>query len=615
MTLADPLVAARRRPRAWRSLASSLLFHGLLVVLACWVVLRTPTRPTPAKEFVAHAVSGGRSGAPASVHPIQRKPKVVLPAKRLVSKSATATLALPPMKSLTPEVGLAGLTAGQGKGGFGRGFGSFGGNGLGAGLGNRAGFVGRPVMGAFIRAQRVAVYLDCSGSMRSYLPRVEAEIRKQFPDADVFRFDGARVVGLGDKVVHGRGFHGPAPRLREGPTQTAVETLTPAGRLVQAKVRTACEKGSLGAWMDRLLAEPYDALVVFSDFQDGVRQIRTKAIGNVAAYKPDKGMRADPPVVFSDRTNQGGGFARSVTLIASGGGSGQNVVQCKDTSGLIVGMVALGSGIPPGTTVTEIKENVSFTLSKPLTALASGRITCNNGGDKRFPEERKWEEEWEKAFAGARANKGPRLYLISTARAYGNKPGTIFQRCVAASEGSAIMVKFGNGKKGGNTVNDLHNYDDLYVGMPVSGRGVPDGAVLTAMPTFKNIVDPEDPEKKRMKRVVDKQLTISVPLTEDSLGAVFAFTPLIQAVGTLAKDSKTIEDVSGSIDLRSGMQIQDTRFPAGTKVVAVAPNKASPGFFTVEMSAPASAAGANVVLRFRPAGSGAGGSRSAAPTR
>ena len=286
MSLADPLVAARRRPASWRSLGGSLFFHGLLVVLACWVVLRTPDRPAAAKEFVAHAVSGGRSGAPASVHPVQRKPKVVVPAKRLVSKSATATLALPPMKAMTPEVGLAGLTSGQGKGGFGRGFGSFGGNGLGAGLGNRAGFVGRPVMGAFIRAQRVAVYLDCSGSMRSYLPRVEAEIRKQFPDADVFRFDGARVVGLGDKVVHGRGFHGPAPRLREGPTQTAVETLTPAGRLVQAKVRMACEKGSLGAWMDRLLAEPYDALVVFSDFQDGVRLYETK--------------KGEPKMVWSD---------------------------------------------------------------------------------------------------------------------------------------------------------------------------------------------------------------------------------------------------------------------------------------------------------------------------
>jgi hypothetical protein len=273
-----------------------LFFHGLLVVLACWVVLRTPDRPPASKEFVAHAVAGGKSGAPASVRPLQRKPKVALPVKRLVSKSASATLALPPMKMPTHESGLGGLAAGKGKGGFGRGQGSFGGNGLGSGLGNRAGFTGRPVMGAFIRAHRVAVYLDCSGSMRSYLPRVEAEIRKQFPDADVFRFDGARVVGLGDKVVHGRSFHGEAPRLREGPTQTIVETLTPAGRMVQAKVRTACEKGSLGAWMDRLLAEPYDALVVFSDFQDGVRLYETK--------------KGEPKMVWSDSSYHKSGGAQ-----------------------------------------------------------------------------------------------------------------------------------------------------------------------------------------------------------------------------------------------------------------------------------------------------------------
>ena len=238
------------------------------------------------REFTSHVVAGGKSGGPTQTHPIARKPKANLPPMRLTSKSASATLVLPPMKAMTPDMGLAGLSGGQGKGGFGRGMGSFGSDGPGAGLGNRSGFTGRPVMGAFIRAKRVAVYLDCSGSMRSYLPRVEAEIRKEFPDADVFRFDGARVVGLGDMVVFGRRFRGDAPRLREGPTQTALETLTPNGRAVQAKVRTACEKGSLGAWMDRLLAESYDALVVFSDFQDGVR-----------LYEAKKG---EPKMVYSD---------------------------------------------------------------------------------------------------------------------------------------------------------------------------------------------------------------------------------------------------------------------------------------------------------------------------
>ena len=616
-------------------LSVSIAFHALLVFIAAAFVVSTVTdnaKKDP-NQFATGA-GGGSGGERVKNTQHKIKPKNVKSlaktTTRITSKSASASIALPDMpNSASASSMISGAMAGGSSKGFGGGSGGGIGTGRGMGSGGGKNFVAKPVMGANIFSQRLAVYFDASASMLPYLERVEAEIRDKFPDADVYLSNGVFIDVHDNEIVGGEKFKGTSYLNRATgagskknakgelvATETNVNKLTTQGRAIYKKHADNFKKGSVGGWIDILKDDrTYDALIVFSDFLDGVRQIRTKAIGNVPAYKPDKGMRADPPVVFSDRTNQGGGFARSVTLIASGGGSGQNVVQCKDTSGLIVGMVALGSGIPPGTTVTEIKENVSFTLSKPLTALASGRITCNNGGDKRFPEERKWEEEWEKAFAGARENKGPRLYLISTARAYGNKPGTIFQRCVAASEGSAIMVKFGNGKKGGNTVNDLHNYDDLYVGMPVSGRGVPDGAVLTAMPTFKNIVDPEDPEKKRMKRVVDKQLTISVPLTEDSLGAVFAFTPLIQAVGTLAKDSKTIEDVSGSIDLRSGMQIQDNRFPAGTKVVAVTPNKASPGFFTVEMSAPATAAGANSVLRFRPAGSSAGNNRSAAPTR
>ena len=42
-------------------------------------------------------------------------------------------------------------------------------------------------------APRIAVYLDCSDSMASYLPAVEAEIRKQFPDADVFGVPAIKV--------------------------------------------------------------------------------------------------------------------------------------------------------------------------------------------------------------------------------------------------------------------------------------------------------------------------------------------------------------------------------------------------------------------------------------
>ena len=42
-------------------------------------------------------------------------------------------------------------------------------------------------------APRIAVYLDCSNSMAPYLSAVEAEVRKQFPDADVFSIPHIKV--------------------------------------------------------------------------------------------------------------------------------------------------------------------------------------------------------------------------------------------------------------------------------------------------------------------------------------------------------------------------------------------------------------------------------------
>ena len=114
-----------------------------------------------------------------------------------------------------------------------------------------------------------------------------AEIKKEYPDADVFRFDGARVVSLENNIVYGKTFHGEAPRLTEAPTQTIDSELTSEGRQLLSRIRTACEKGSLGAWIDRLLAEDYDALVVFSDFQDGVR-----------IY--EEGSKGAPSLIYSD---------------------------------------------------------------------------------------------------------------------------------------------------------------------------------------------------------------------------------------------------------------------------------------------------------------------------
>ena len=284
-----PLIAVRRAPRSLRGLLVSLLVHVGLVVLAAWYVVSRVSSPVPRPDPTVHAVAGGgEAGRADSARPVRPPSRPNVPLRR-ITVAGPSEVALPDLPMAKALGGLAEASAGAGLRGMGhgRGFGGSAGQGGGAGLGAAGGFVGKPVLGATIRALKVAVYLDCSGSMKPYLERVDAEIRKQFPDADVFRFDGARVVALDDAIVHGRHFRGEAPRLREGPTETVVATLTSAGQRLQAKIREACEKGSLGAWLDRLLAEPYDALVVFSDFQDGVRLY-------------EEGAKGVPHLIYSD---------------------------------------------------------------------------------------------------------------------------------------------------------------------------------------------------------------------------------------------------------------------------------------------------------------------------
>ncbi len=256
--------------RSWRGLIISVGVHGLLAWLACWIIFRIPPAAVKQHDEVFVVAGGGASAPPAAPSYAASQAQRVdrISPQRLSVESASTSVAIPELSKSTE-----GAATGLGVAGLGQGLGSgLGGlKGVGSGLGSSAGYVGKCVMGAMIKAQKVAVYLDCSGSMRPYLARVTAEIKKQYPTADVFRFDGARVVALGDEIIFGRNFRGEAPKLTEAPTQTIENELTAEGRQLLVRIRSACEKGSLGAWIDRMLGEPYDALVVFSDFMDGVR--------------------------------------------------------------------------------------------------------------------------------------------------------------------------------------------------------------------------------------------------------------------------------------------------------------------------------------------------------
>jgi len=68
--------------------------------------------------------------------------------------------------------------------------------------------------------------------------------------------------------------------------------------------------------------------------------------------------------------------------------------------------------------------------------------------DERKPAEKRWEEDLVNAFAGAKAGRGPRLYLFSTQV----EPQPIFNRCVLASGGQVKMVEWL--RTGGNPPTD-----------------------------------------------------------------------------------------------------------------------------------------------------------------
>jgi hypothetical protein len=148
-------------------------------------------------------------------------------------------------------------------------------------------------------APRIAVYLDCSNSMAPYLPAVEAEVRKQFPDADVFSIPHIK-VWVDGTVVRGGATSVLAHRPPATGPRVSVDAsrMTPVGRELLTRYAGNFETGSVGAWVDILRREKrYDALVIFSDFNDQVLQTRS---GAGAVYLDTAAQRTLPEAHILD---------------------------------------------------------------------------------------------------------------------------------------------------------------------------------------------------------------------------------------------------------------------------------------------------------------------------
>ncbi len=358
----ESVVTVRPRGSFWRRLGGegltvSLAIHALLVLLAAaWVVSEITTQTKRDPNTFATGAGGGSGGERVNNQPRKVQPKNVKnmakTTARITSKSSTSSIALP---DLPPAASMSSMISGMMGGGSSKGFGGGSGGGIGAGRGMGVGggknFVAKPMMGAQVFAQSIAVYFDSSDSLIDYLDAVQSEIKKSFPDADVFIYEQPAITIQDGDVVGGKDFMKNKVRTARGVNTntkrpdgktlkpvTEPKTLSGKGRTMLTRYDQHFKTGRLGAWLDIMRDEKtYDALVVFTDFADyGLTQIRVKGV------KAEKGFAPTPLVLFSDDTNYG-----------------------------------VGRGV-----------------------------------DNRKPSEKEWEQDWIKSFS-PQAN-GPKLYVFTT---------------------------------------------------------------------------------------------------------------------------------------------------------------------------------------------------------
>ncbi len=283
--------------------ASAIVHAAFLIFALFWITERI--RKAPEEETVQAFVTGSGGGQGGENQAHRAKAHKVIPPRppKILSKSASATIALPEFNVKMPaptsfSQSIAGLSAdglANGGSGFGGGSGGGIGTGIGVGIGDGKNLVGafapRKVMGANIVAEKVAVYLDCSGSMSPYLPQVRNEIYDKYPDADIFEFDGIRTLVHDGEIIGGKHYKDKSPvnnRYGIRLDGTEKEKLSNNGKRIHKKYATNFEQGSVGAWIDIMMNERYDALVIFSDFQDGIRQYSKdgKTIFADSSYQP-----------------------------------------------------------------------------------------------------------------------------------------------------------------------------------------------------------------------------------------------------------------------------------------------------------------------------------------
>lgn len=147
----DPLKRHRKK-FSWKNFGGdgfifSLVFHGVLLLVAIFLVVQQIVTAPPEEEpeaFVTGA-GGGNNGNNARMQQHRMKPRqnMIQSKARITSKSSTSTIALPEMPAVSMNSSFSsGMSAGGDSSGFGSGSGGGVGPGHGMGVGNGKNFLG-----------------------------------------------------------------------------------------------------------------------------------------------------------------------------------------------------------------------------------------------------------------------------------------------------------------------------------------------------------------------------------------------------------------------------------------------------------------------------------------
>ncbi len=189
-----------------RSLAISLAIHALIIGLGGFLVVNQGLLDSQV-DFLPGGTQQGAAASQDLQHKIQQKKSPWLkkaPMRRIASMTSISEIVLPdevPDMLDLPQSSdlLSSNKIGGGLGGAGGGFGK------GMGLGSKSGMVFQPLsmFGREIKAKRLALVLDVSGSMAPYLPRVIEEVDKVARNSIIILY-----AGCGLDVPPPRGLEG-----------------------------------------------------------------------------------------------------------------------------------------------------------------------------------------------------------------------------------------------------------------------------------------------------------------------------------------------------------------------------------------------------------------------